>query len=75
VVKWIRWLLCKLFIRCDIEEKWWPERTAGISGGTALLYECKTRVGADGEREVQYYQCRICKSIMAPFEVRERGWA
>ena len=68
-MKWIRWILCKLFIRCDIEEKWWDKETSGLSPFSAALYGCEEKDG-----KYQYFQCRICDAIMAPFEVHERGW-
>ncbi len=67
---WLRRLGCSMNVRHDIEEKWWPKETSGLSPFAAALYGCEEKDGG-----YQYFECRDCGTKMAPFEARERGWA
>ncbi len=72
-MKFLRWIACKMNIRHRIEELWCDLETSGLTRFSALLYGSMIRYG-NGKEEVQYYKCRDCDTIMAPFEMKLRGW-
>lgn len=72
-MKLIRWIRCKLNLHHRVEELWRELESSGLTRFSALLYGSMIRY-EKGKEEVQYYKCRDCDTIMAPFEVQRRGW-
>ena len=68
-MKWIRLLLCKMDIRHRLMKAWLPMEALGVTADTAPIWGCEV----DGP-VASCYACRDCGSIMAPFEVKARGW-
>jgi hypothetical protein len=68
-MKWIRWFLCKMDIYHFITEEWRPLAGSGLTALQAGIWGSTVKDG-----QVNYFKCRYCGTIMAPFEVAQRYW-
>lgn len=68
-MKWIRRLLCKMNLYHFVIEKWRPLEGSGLTECQALVWGCTIKDG-----QVNFFKCRDCETVMAPFEVAERYW-
>lgn len=68
-MKLIRWVMCKTEIRHRVMELWQPLDGSGLSEFSAALYGSTVEKG-----QVNYFECVDCATIIAPFEVVQRGW-
>jgi hypothetical protein len=62
-------LLCILNFMHEVEERWMLLSEAKLSMLEAVLYGCTIRDGC-----CNYFKCRVCGAVIAPFEQSRRSY-